>query len=217
GSGYNQSVTQSGGHASDSAVDLVSISSSDPGTAQVSVTLQVSGVLNLVSEHYAYWVYFGGAATTNATAYAIFSNGTVGSWFSTVSFGAGTLPYTTGAGGSSLTFLINKSAVGPSSTFTLNAWAAQGTAGTGSFSWLGSNYQGLGNGGGTCGSTGCSSTTSTAISGWVWIGVGLGVVILVVIVVVVLVVVLPKRRAPPPSMPPMMGASPPPPNAPPPP
>ncbi|MCI4360239.1 MAG: hypothetical protein L3J91_00890, partial [Thermoplasmata archaeon] len=199
GSGYSLSYTKSAGGTTNANVDLISLTTS-PTATQVTVTFQVSGSLVLNSGSYAYYIFFGGGAQTNATAYAWFSNSTAnGTWFSVsgMSYGYGELPFTLGNGGSSLTFAINQSAVGPASTFTANAFAAQGSRNSGTYSYLGTNYVG----GAMCSGTTCTSTgTSTAstTSGWVWIGLGLGVVLVVIILVVVVLVVLPKRRTPPP-------------------
>jgi hypothetical protein len=52
GSGYNLSFSHAAGSSSNSAVDLVALSTTDGGGATVSVTFSVSGTLNLASSNY---------------------------------------------------------------------------------------------------------------------------------------------------------------------
>jgi hypothetical protein len=227
GTGYNLSYTRPAGSTSNAAVDLVSVSSNAPTSgAVVDVTLQVSGSLILNNDSYYYYLLFGGGGISNATAYAFFSNNSTVGFVITTGAHAGfsTVGYTVGNGGSSLSFAINQSAVGPSSSFTLNAWAFFGklTGSVSAYSYLGTNYQysTSGGGGGTCSGTTCTPTSSsTALSSTQILGIVGGVVVaLIVIALVVVLVVLPRRRAPPQSPPSMVGGAmpPPPPGSPPP-
>ncbi len=228
GSGYNLSYTRAPGSTSNANIDLTSVSSTDSGGATISVTFQVSGHLVLNSGDYVYWVWFGGSTSSNATGYASFSNNTTaGQWFSSSGggYGYGSVVYSIGGGGSSLTFAMNKTSVGPDTSFGVNVESIYSTsAGAGGISWLGTNYQGALN----CGPTGCTGPVVSAAMSAFWLYVIIGVVLLVVIVVVVVVVVVVvgrRRRAPPmggvmpPAMAPPTGgypaASPPPPPPPP--
>jgi hypothetical protein len=207
GSGYSLSYTRAAS-GTNANVDLVSLSTSVYGSTQISVTFQVSGSIDLSSSTVEYWAFFGGGGESNATAYVWFSNSlTNGTYVSAASnaYGYGPEPFTLGNGGSSLTFYINQSAVGPASSFSANAWAVSGNSVSGTWSWIGTDYQGGGTAtcaGATCTSTSTQSSTSSTVPAWEWIAIGL-VVIVVIAVVVVVVVVLPKRRAPPPAQPPM--------------
>lgn len=215
GTGYNLSYSHAAGSSSNSAVDLVALSTNDPGGLTVSVSFTVSGTLNLASENYVYELFFGGSAESNATDWVIFTNNsTAGETFGSTGNGGGFayVPYTLSGGGSTLSFAINKSAVGPSSSFSANAYAAAGLLSSGSFtySWLGSDYLGLGGGGGgTCTGVTPSSCTSTAVSNaiawWIY-GAIATLIVVVVIVVIVVVVVMRKKKSPPP--PPMMAPPP---------
>jgi hypothetical protein len=215
GSGYSLTFTHGSGQSADGATDLVSLTTTDPGGVQITVTIQVSGTINVVSSHYAYTVYFGGSgsAASNA-ATAVFSNDTLGTWISSGgSAGFGQMAYSIGSGGSALTFSMNKSEVGPASSFTANAFAASDSSN--SASWIGSDYTSTGGGGGSnCGLSACTTPASTAISWLVYAAIGFIVVIVVIVAVVLLVVM--RRKKPPvmqtmPGQPPMMMGSPPPP------
>jgi Human adenovirus early E3A glycoprotein len=208
GSGYNLSFTQTSGHASNSAVDLISLSSSDGGGLTISVTLQVSGTLNLASSHFVYIVYFGGQTQGSAVGYATVSNGT-SAWLSSASGGGGFgfFSYTLGSGGSSLTFPMNKTDVGASSSFSMNAYAVYapttGSSNGATFSWLGTDYTGTGGGGGgTCSGnlSTCTQVVNNALTLATWIVISVVLLFVVIIVVVVLVVVMRRRRTPPPMM-----------------
>lgn len=215
GSGYNLSYSRASGSTTNANIDLVSVSSTDNGGATLSVTFQVSGHLVLSDSNYAYSLFFGGGGQSNSTAWATFTNNsTVGDYFSSSGggFSSGPLAYSLGSGGASLTFAINKTAVGPSSAYSLNAYAVYSLAtGGGGISWLGTNYQGSIN----CGPSGCSGPAVNAINnafGLLAI-ITLVAIIAVVVIVVVVVLVVRRRRHPPmgmmpPTGGPMMGAPP---------
>jgi hypothetical protein len=216
GSGYTLSYTRAAGETTNANVNLISLSTSVGSDATVSVTFQVSGTLVLDSTSYFYWVFFGGGAASNATAYAYFTNSQINGTYLSAnagSYGYGPLPFTLGSGGSSLTFSINQSAVGPSSTFSANAWAVQGSEQSGTYSWIGTDYQG---GSGSCTGSSCSSSStgtssSSALSGAALFGlIGGIVVVIIVVALVVVLVVLPRRKSPPQSPPPMGAGAPPP-------
>jgi hypothetical protein len=201
GSGYNQSYTQSAGHSSNAAVDLVSASTSYSSGPNISVSFSVSGSINYASSDYGYYVWFGGTAVSNATAYAIFTNGSADYLGGSSDSGAfGTLVPTISGG--TLSFSIATALVGPASSFSFDVFAFEGTASNvGSYSWLGSNFNGqTGNGGGgTCTGTSCTSTSTTSTFNW-WIVI-IPVVVIILVIVVVLVLLMRKK----PAQPGMMG------------
>jgi len=209
GSGYSLNFSQSPGQSSDAAVDLIALSTTDPGGAQITTTFQVSGTLNLHDSNFDYTVYFGGSGSSSGNyASAIFSNDSQGTWISGSSGGSGygSLPYTVGSGGSSLTFSMNKTAVGPAATFAVNAFAADSNSGA---SWIGSDYSG--GPGGTCTGTNCVTTATANAVLWLWLSVAIIVVVVVVVLVVVLLVMRRKRTPPMAGQPMMVGSPPPPP------
>ncbi|HEV2429172.1 MAG TPA: hypothetical protein VGV64_04915, partial [Thermoplasmata archaeon] len=87
GSGYSQSYTRGAGSVSDSSVDLISVSTSDPGGANISVQFQVSGHLNMASQTTGYYVWFGGSSQSNSSAWIFFvDNATFGTIYTSSSF-----------------------------------------------------------------------------------------------------------------------------------
>ncbi|MGI0130551.1 MAG: hypothetical protein ACREEC_10445, partial [Thermoplasmata archaeon] len=80
GSGWNQSYTQ-GSTTSNTAVGLTGVSSSYSSGPNLTASLTVAGTLNLGSEDYTYWVYFGGTAASNASADVYFNNNTTEGFF----------------------------------------------------------------------------------------------------------------------------------------
>ncbi|MCI4343966.1 MAG: hypothetical protein L3J92_07675 [Thermoplasmata archaeon] len=196
GSGYNQSYTQSAGHATDGAVDLVAASSTYTSGPSLTISFSVSGTINYNSAQQGYIVWFGGASYENATAYAVFANGSA-IWISTTPTGEGTL--SPQVSGSTLSFAMATADLPAPSSFTFNVLAYDGyTQSTGTYSWLGTNY----NGGGTCTGTACSSTSGTSSSSFNWWIVIVPVIVIVVVLVVVLVLVM-RRKPPTPT--PMVG------------
>ncbi|MCI4320385.1 MAG: hypothetical protein L3J87_04270 [Thermoplasmata archaeon] len=199
GSGYNLSFSQSSNGSVNSAVDLVSLSSSTSGSAQLSISFTVAGSVGTTNAYDTYYVYFGGNSASSATGYFLLSdNATAGILESagSGSFGYGAAPFTVSGGGSTLSFLVNTSAVGASSGFSLNAIATSSSPSGTSDSYLGSDY----NGGGTCNAAGCISAPAVVnniFSGLILIAV-ISLVAIVVIVVVVVIVVTRKKRMPPP-------------------
>jgi hypothetical protein len=204
GSGYSLNFTSSS-NAADANVNLVSLSTSPTGS-QVTVTAQVSGQIIDNNANYIYDFFFGGTLESNASAYILLTNNTTyADYYSTYGggFAFGTLPFTLGNGGSSITVAINQSAVGPSSGFSANAEAVYGTESSGSVSLLGSAYP---NGGesGSCTQSVCTTTTaaSNALSTLEYAGIGI-LIVLVVVVILVVVLVMRKKKTPPAA--PMMG------------
>jgi hypothetical protein len=109
------------------------------------------------------------------------------------------VPYTVGDAGSSLTFQINQSDVGPASSFSLNAYAVNGgTGGLAGSSWIGSNYAGFPGGV-------IANAVNTAI--WIYVGVLVGVLVIVLVLVVVIVLVVRRKKPPTQSYPPAYAPS----------
>ncbi|MCI4349843.1 MAG: hypothetical protein L3J93_06485, partial [Thermoplasmata archaeon] len=93
GSGYNLSYSRAAGSTSVGAVDLTSVSSSDTGASNLTISFTVSGTPDLQSSNYFYFVWFGGSSAGNATGYVSFSNSATGSYyFFSGSSSSGTLP-----------------------------------------------------------------------------------------------------------------------------
>ena len=221
GSGYDQSYSRAAGSSSVAAVDLVSVSSNDPGGTNITVSFSVSGTVVLNSGDYLYYVYFGGTGSGNSSAWTIFSNNsTAGEYYGggSNSFSFGTMGFTLTNGGSTLTFSIGKAVVGPATNFSVDAYAEYATNSQFSFTWLGTDYNsgtgsgsgggtgGGGGGGGTCTASGCVGTSGGATnSNALWLYIGLGVVLVVVALVAVLLLLRRKKVAPTPSVPPPMG------------
>lgn len=208
GTGYNLSFSQ-GASGVNGAVDLVGLTTSDNG-ATVLVTLTVSGQVSLSSSSDFYFFYSGGSSSSSATAYVEFDGNVTGLWFSSAagSYGYGNVAGTITNSGSSLQFQLNKTSLPTSGSFTANAEAYSGSSGSGSASWIGSDFVN-GGGSGTCLNANCTSATlGTALAWWVLAAILMVVVIVVIVVVVVVLVVVSRRkRQQPPMMPPM--ASPP--------
>ncbi|MGA8275382.1 MAG: hypothetical protein WB789_07300 [Thermoplasmata archaeon] len=196
GSGYNQSYTESAGHSSNSAVDLVATSSSYTSGPNLSVSLTVSGDINYANSSYVYEIWFDGTLSTNATAYAVFTDGTAGYLGGADHSGFGLLfPVISGG---TLSFSVATAVVGSSTGFFFDAFALYGASKTtGTFTWLGANYTG----GVTCTGTGCTTTSGTTSTFDWWIVI-IPVIVIVVIVVIVLALVMRKK---PPAQPAMMG------------
>jgi hypothetical protein len=207
GTGYDLSFTQAP-TTSISDVALIDLVTNDPGGNNITVTMTVDGTFVLNSPEYSYYLFFGGGAQQNSTAYAVFSNNTTGSYVALEDGvgSEGSLLVTLSNGNSELTVSIAKAVVGPSSEFVVNAVATYSTSSTSANSYLGSYY-----GGGGCTGAECS-TTHPAASGFDWWWVIVPLVVVVVVVAVLLAVVL--RRKPPAGTPPTPPA---PPTAPPPP
>ncbi len=214
GSGYNLSYSRGAGSVANGAIDLISVSSSDPGGPNVTASFQVSGALVLNSANYGYLVWFGGSAASNSTAWVtLTNNATTASLIATTGFS--TIPFTT-SGGSSASFSVAKAAVGGAATFAINVYAYAGSPGSASYSWLGTNYQATGGGGGSCTASGCTTTAGTAlIAAWVWAAVA-GAIVIVVVVVLVVVLLFRRKQPGMPLMAPTPPAPPPPPPPPPP-
>ncbi len=195
GSGYNQSYTQTAGHASVAAVDLISASSSYTSGPNLTISFTVSGTIDFTGADQGYIVWFGGSSYTNATTWAIFAN-TTAAWVSSSPTGEGLLVPVVSGG--TLSFSIATANLPAPSAFSFNVLAYHGySETTGEYSWLGTNY----NGGGTCTGSSCTTTTSTPASFNWWIVI---IPVIVIVVIVVLVVVLMMRKKPP-TQPAMMG------------
>ena len=198
------------------------MTSSYSGGPNLTASFSVAGTVNLASDFYGYWVYFGGTSSSNASSIVEFSNNTTaGFWYaySTSSYAFGAEAFVLSNGGSTLTFQINITDVGSSTNFAVDAYAWYETSSAISYSWLGTDYNNLGGGGGgvSCGVNGCTTSggASNAFGGFVLYAV-IGIVVVVVVIVVVVLLVMRKRPpagAPPPMQPGWM--PPPPPGAPP--
>lgn len=196
GSGYNQSYTRTAGSVSDSAVDLISVSSSDPGGNNITISFQVSGTVVLNSAQAGYYAWFGGSAAINSTAWVwLVNNMTSAQLYSMNS--ASHIPFTLGNAGASVTFSVAKAVVGSSASFSVNVYAFAVTSGSIAYSWLGTNYQG--GGGASCGAVGCTTTGAGFALGslLLYLVIGGVVIVAVVVLVVVLVVMRGKRTTPP--------------------
>ncbi len=195
GSGYSLSFTASAGAASPN-VALVSLSTSASGST-VTVTAQVAGQFITNNALYTYGFFFGGTAEANASAYVLLSDAAQLTYASTQGgYQFGSLAYTLSSGNSVMTFAINQSAVGPSSSFSANAVAAYGSNSTASGSVLGSDYP---NGGISCNGGGsiCTSGTSTSSGPSVLVYALVAVVVVIVLVVIVVFVVMRRKKTPP--------------------
>ncbi len=226
GSGYNQSYTQTPTNAN-SAVGLTAVSSSYSGGPNLTASFSVAGTVDVSSGNYGYWIYFGGTSSDNASAIVEFSNNTTaGFWYSYTdeSFGEGPEAFVLSNGGSTLTFQINITSVGPSTNFAVDAYAWYETESAVSYSWLGTDYQntpGGGGGGVTCSGTSCNvAAPANTLFGGILLFAVIGIVVVIVIVVVVVLLVVRRRKPPtaaPPAQaqgwmpPPPPGAAPPPP------
>jgi hypothetical protein len=225
GSGYNLSFSQTPSNA-DSSVGLSSLSSSYSSGLYMNASFTVAGKLDLTSDFYEYWVYFGGIYSTNETAVVSFTNNTTFAFWEASSGtggGFGYLPFTVVNSGSTIDFEINISSVGSSTSFALDAYALYDGPSGASYSWLGSGFGGGGSG--SCTATSCNvAAPAGALLGGLFLFALIGVVIVVVVIVVVVVLVMRKRppaAAPPPNAPPgwmppplAPGVPPPPPGAP---
>jgi hypothetical protein len=208
GSGYNLTFTQSAGTVPNPNVDLVALSSNDPGGSNITVSFTVSGTIELngiQNPGYTYVVFFGGSSQANSTAFITFhNNSTAGDvlYSSSGGYGSFFIAFVLSSGGSTLTFSVAKAVVGPASTFSLNAEAVYSTSGTYVLGFLGSAFGGPGGGGGggTCTSTGvCTPTSGTGTSSPVnYLLYGVIIAVIVAVVVVVAVVLLRRRSTPPP-------------------
>jgi hypothetical protein len=199
GSGYNLNFSQASNGGINSGVDLVALSSSDNGAGKLTISFTVAGSVVTTNSAYIYDVYFGGSSASTATGYFLLTNNsTVGTLITSASGGGGFGYAAYTISGSSLSFLVNTSSVGASSTFTLNAAAVFSGPSGDSVSYLGSAYNG--GGGGNCNAAGCIPTSNVAtnfFSGLILIAL-VFLVVIVVIIVVVVVVVVRKKPGPPP-------------------
>jgi hypothetical protein len=220
GSGYNLSYTRAPGSTSPAAVDLVSVSSNDPGGNNITASFSTASAIDLSSGDYIYIVYFGGTGTSNSTAYVDFSNNTTaGEYYSSNSgsFSAGVMPFVLTNGGSTLSFSIAKASVGPASNFSIDVYAEYATTNQVSFSWLGTDYNSAsGPGGGTCTSAGCAPSSGGGVAGgvaatplWIYAGVAVAVVVGLLVALIFLM----RRRRGAMGAPPQPYAAPPAPGA----
>jgi hypothetical protein len=202
GTGYDLSFSQAPTTAI-SDVALIDLQSYDPGGNNITVTMTVDGTFVLNNANYSYYLFFGGGAQENATAYALWSNSTVGTYVTLQGGVAPTGPLvgTLSNGNSELSVSIAKAVVGPSTDFVENALASYTTSATSANSYLGSYY----GGGGACSGAQCS-TTNTSPSSFDWWIVIVPAVVAVAVVAIVLAVVL--RRKPPAAGPPPPGSPP---------
>ncbi|MCI4324636.1 MAG: hypothetical protein L3K00_01940 [Thermoplasmata archaeon] len=227
GSGYNLSYTRGAGSTSNSAIDLVAVTSTDPGGNNLTIAFTVSGAPNLGSDSYSYWIYFDGGAASNSSASVFVTNNSTSAFFDAYSSGgssSGYIPYH--LSGSTVSVSVAKAAVGSASGFGVNVDAVYSSLQSSTFdeSWLGTDYQGA-NGVscttlGTCTSTG-GQTNAGAIFGFglfLFAAIIIGIIVVVIVIIVVVVVVVGRSRTPtpPPMMPPQQGGwnpPPPPPGA----
>jgi hypothetical protein len=203
GSGYDLSFTQSAGGVA-ANIDLVAVSSNDPGGPNLTVQFTVAGQIVTNSNDTGYLVWFGGSSATNATADAVFTNNSTAGIYLGYGNDAGafgSLPFTISGGGATLSFSIEKTILPTASDFTLNVEAGSGSSDrSGSISWLGSNYAGGQTG--NCNGSTCTTTTGGGSTPFDWWIVIIPVIVVVVIIVVVLMLVMRKK---PPAPAPMMG------------
>jgi len=202
GSGYDLSFSQVP-KTSIADVALIDLQSYDPGGPNITVTMTVDGTFVLNNSNYSYYLFFGGGAQENATAYALWSNNTTGEYVTLEGGVAPTGPLvgTLSNGNSELTASIAKAVVGPSTDFVINALASYTTSATSANSYLGSYY----GGGGACSGAQCSpSQTPPASFDWWWVIVPVVVVVAVIAIVIALVVrKRPPSGAPTPAAPPV--------------
>jgi hypothetical protein len=225
GSGYDLSYTRAPGSTTNSAIDLIAVSSTDPGGANLTISFTVSGTPNLANVSYTYWVYFDGGSSNNSSASFFLTNNSTSGFFESYSSGGssfGYIPYH--LSGSTISVSVAKSAVGPSTGFGVNVDGIYSDFPTSTFdeSWLGTDYQGS-NGEsctaqGNCTATGGDSHVGTALGLGlvVFAAIIVGVVVVIIVIVVVVVVVAGRGRTPPAPPPPQPGAwapPPPPPGA----
>jgi hypothetical protein len=203
GSGYDLSFSQAAGGANPN-IDLVALSSNDPGGPNLTVQFTVAGQIVTNSNTSAYLVWFGGSSEANATADVVFTNNStmgiyLGDGNNAGAFGY--LPFTISGGGATLSFSIAKTILPSASAFTMNAEAGSGQSATsGSLSWLGSNYAGGQTG--SCNGSTCTTTTGAGSTSFNWWIVIVPVIVIVVIIVVVLMLMMRKK---PPAPTPMTG------------
>jgi hypothetical protein len=223
GNGYDLSYSRAAGTTVYSQVDLTAVSSNDPGGSNITVSFTVSGTIALNPDD-AYFVWFGGSTTGNATAWVLMTNNTTAFWYESYYSGGSFGPLLVSVSGGTATFSIAKSVVGPASTFSLNAEALYSSGETYGGSWLGTNY-GAGSGGTCIGSSCTTGGGGSSGSSNNWLGIAIVVVAIVVVVVLVVVLMVMRKkktesRAPapvdsqqpaaPPQQPPADGAPPPP-------
>jgi preprotein translocase subunit SecG len=223
GSGYNLSYTSSQSCLV-SDICLRSVSSTYSGSGLfMNVSFSVAGSVQAWSEDFAYWVWFGGTAETNASAWMLLAgNATSGTFEYAVdnSYGYDTINFT-GNNASTASFEIPIGAIGPSSSYALDVYAWYSTSSSSAYDWLGTDYQqtsgsggtgGGGTGGGGTGSggsgNGSSPTTSSSGAGGLLTYAIIGVVVLVIVAVVALLLVSRRRKTPPPAMAPQPGMAP---------
>lgn len=226
GSGYNLSYSRAPGSTSSPAVDIVSVTSTDPGGSNLTIAFTVAGTPDVSSDFYSYSVWFGGGGASNSSASVLLSNNSTSAFYEQYNAGGGStgyIPYH--LSGSTITVSILKTAVGPASGYGVNVNAIYSNAQTGVFdeSWLGTQYTGAG--GYSCGTlANCTSSSGSAgailgLGILVFAAVIIGIVVVVVIIIVVVVVVVGRSSTPPPQPmmpPPQPGAWAPPPPPPPP-
>ena len=205
GSGYNLTFSQAAGGVSNPNVDLVALSSQDPGGSNITISYTVSGTLELNGTSdpgYGYLLFFGGTTQSNSSAVVTFGNNTTaGTLLYSSSNGVGVLAlfFVLSNGGSTMTFSLAKAVVGPASTFSLNAEAIYHSSSAYVFSFLGSAYQGSGGGG--CPSTGgCTPAPSgggSSSPGNFLLYVGIIALVVVAVAVVAVVLILRRSNRPP--------------------
>ncbi len=182
-SGFDQSFSQSP-TTSDPNVGLTQLTTTYSSGPNLTCSFSVAGTIVLTNPDYAYAVYFGGNSTTDARAYAIFSDnatrGLLGSPNLTGSGASGAgvpLVFVLSDSDSSLSFGVATSLVGPASDFSVFAEAHYANSSAEESSSLG----------------GASHSSSGATLTGPWLA-ALVTGVVAVTVVAALVVILRRRR-----------------------
>jgi hypothetical protein len=124
GTGYELHFSRHSGSTSDTAIDLTSVTSTDPGGSNISVTFTVSGEPNVASDLYTYSVFLGGPTWYNASASVLLTNNTTYAYLAPTSSGTGTgLPIPYHLNGSTISVSVPKAAVGSPTGFAVNVEA----------------------------------------------------------------------------------------------
>ena len=81
GTGYNLSYTRAAGSTSSPAIDLVSVTSTDPGGNKLTIAFTVAGTPDVSSDSYSYSIWFGGASSSNSSASVSLTNNSTSAFF----------------------------------------------------------------------------------------------------------------------------------------
>lgn len=210
GTGYNLSYTAQANSAIIPSVDLVSASTTYTSGPNLTASLTVAGTPVTDSSNYSYVWLFGGALSTNATAWAFVENNN-GFLHSQALSLPEQISFT--ESGSTLSISVATDLVGPASSFSFNGEASKGdSSNTATYSFLGTYYSGSVK----CTGTNCTGTGTNSNSGSSGSSIPPGEIIwpivIVVVVVIVILLLLRRRRQPammmpPPSSPTTMGGA----------